>query len=180
MFFIIIIICNLYNNIFLIKGRNKIKYNEKPKISVFLPIYNKEKYIIKSIKSIQKQTLKEIEIITVNDFSNDSSLEILEKLAKNDQRIKIINNDNNYGLLYSRGIGIINCEGEYLMNLDPDDEFRGAKSLEYLYYKAKKFNVDLISFATFFKSNKKIVIKCSNYDKIYIQPKILESAFNSN
>lgn len=107
-------------------------------------------------------------------------MEILENLAKNDQRIKIINNANNYGLLYSRGIGIINCRGEFLMNLDPDDEIRGAKSLEFLYYKAKNLNIDLISFATLFKSNNKIIIKCSNYGKISTQPKVLESAFNSN
>ena len=51
--------------------------------------------------SIQKQTLNDIEIIAVNDFSTDETLKILKKLSKKDKRIKIINNDRNHGLLYS-------------------------------------------------------------------------------
>ena len=67
-----------------------------PKISVFLPIYNKEKYLYRSIGSIQNQTLKDIEIVAINDGSTDKSLKILKKLAKNDTRIKIFNNDRKY------------------------------------------------------------------------------------
>lgn len=150
-----------------------------PKISIFLPIYNKEKYIITSIKSIQSQTLKDIEIIAINDFSNDDSLNILQELAKNDPRIKIINNDKNYGLLYSRAIGIISSTGEYLLNLDPDDEFKGHDNLELLYKYAKKSKSDIISFGSLFKYNNGINFKCTNFHKIYRQPLILESAFNS-
>ena len=150
-----------------------------PKISIFIPIYNKEKYIKKCIENIQNQTLKDIEIIAVNDFSNDSSLEIIKEYSKNDKRIKIVNNDENYGLLYSRAMGIINSKGEYLMNLDPDDEFQGPDNLEFLYNKAKKAKVDLISFATLFKCDEQIAIKCTNFHKIYRQPQIFESAFNS-
>ena len=50
----------------------------KPKISIFSPIYNKENYLVNSIQSLQNQTLKDIEIVAVNDCSNDSSLEILD------------------------------------------------------------------------------------------------------
>ena len=144
-----------------------------------MPIYNKEKYLKRSIKSIQVQTLKDIEIIAVNDFSNDSSLDILIDLAKNDSRIKIINNDNNYGLLYSRAIGILNCTGEYIMNLDPDDEFESSKNLEFLYTNIKKSNLDILSFGALFKLNSHINIKCSNFHKIYRQPELFEEAFNS-
>ena len=150
-----------------------------PKISIFLPIYNKEKYIIKSIKCIQSQTLKDIEIIAINDFSNDTSLNILQELAKNDSRIKIINNDKNYGLLYSRAIGIISSIGEYLLNLDPDDEFEGHDNLELLYKYAKKTKSDIISFGSLFKNKNEKSFKCSNFHKIYRQPLILESAFNA-
>jgi cellulose synthase/poly-beta-1,6-N-acetylglucosamine synthase-like glycosyltransferase len=62
-----------------------------PKISIFLPIYNKVQYLKRSIGSIQRQTLKEIEIIPINDCSNDNSLNILKKMAEKDQRILIIN-----------------------------------------------------------------------------------------
>jgi len=155
-------------------------YTDIPKISIFLPIYNKEKYLIRSITSIQNQSLKNIEIIAINDFSTDKSLTILKELAKYDKRIKIINNNNNYGLLYSRAMGIINSKGEYLMNLDPDDELEGKDNLEFLYNKVKKKKVDVISYASLFKLNNETIIKCSNFDNILLQPKILKSAFNSN
>ena len=83
-----------------------------------MPIYNKEKYINKSIKSLQNQTLKDIEIIAVNDGSTDNSLIIIKKLSKTDNRIKIVNSDRNHGLFYSRSMEIINSIEEYLINLD--------------------------------------------------------------
>ena len=72
-----------------------------------MPIYNKANYLTQSIRSIQKQTMKNIEIIAVNDCSDDNTLKILIQMAKNDSRIKIINNDKNRGLLYSRAMGIL-------------------------------------------------------------------------
>ena len=130
-----------------------------PKISIFLPIYNKEKYLKRSITSIQKQSLKEIEIIAINDFSTDKSLEILKEFQKYDKRIKIINNENNYGLLYSRAMGIQNSTGEYIMNLDPDDELAGNDNLEFLYNKAKINRVDVVSYSSLYKSDNNTVIK---------------------
>ena len=65
------------------------------------------------------------------------------------------------------------------MNLDPDDEFEGKDNLEYLYKNTKKSKVDVVSFGTMFKSNNQFTIKCSNFGKIYRQPKIFESAFSS-
>ena len=120
--------------------------SKRPKVSVFLPIFNKEQYIIESLKSIKNQTLKDIEIIAVNDGSTDNSLKIIKKLSKNDNRIKIVNNDRNHGLLYSRSMGIINSTGEYLINLDPDDLFSSPNNLEFLYHKAKTLKVDTIMF----------------------------------
>ena len=119
-----------------------------------MPIYNKEKYIIQAIKSIQNQTLKDIEIIAVNDCSKDNTSEILNIFALNDSRIKIINNTKNYGLLYSRAMGIIHSSGEYLMNLDPDNTLDNSDNLEYLYNKAITYNVGIISFNYTLKSEK--------------------------
>ena len=102
-----------------------------PKISVFLPIYNKDKYIKRCIESIQRQGLKNIEIVAVNDNSNDETLYILIDYSKNDSRIKIVNNDKNHGLLYSRAMGILNSSGKYIMNVDPDDEFSNNDSLDF-------------------------------------------------
>lgn len=84
--------------VFLFKSfyNEKIKFlrefkKDKPCISIFLPIYNKEKYIERSIGSIQCQTLRDIEIIPINDGSTDNSLNILERLAEKDPRITIMN-----------------------------------------------------------------------------------------
>jgi len=115
-----------------------------PKVTVFLPIYNKAEYLPRSISSIQNQTLKEVEIVAVNDCSTDDTLKVLKKLAKNDSRIKIINNDRNHGLLYSRAMGMINSTGEYLMNLDPDDQLKEMHNLEILYKLAKHEDADII------------------------------------
>ena len=111
-----------------------------------MPIYNKELFLERSISSIQKQSLKNLEILLVNDCSTDNSLKILKKFSKNDYRIKVINNDRNHGLLYSRAMGILNSTGEYLLNLDPDDMYSNKFVLEILYKKAKKNKTDLIIF----------------------------------
>ena len=138
-------ILSLKNN----KDNEKINLSlKKPKISIFLPIFNKERYLIRSINSIQIQSLKDIEIIAVNDCSTDNSLKLLRQLIKKDIRIKIINNDRNHGLLYSRAMGIKYSRGQYLMNLDPDDRLEGKDNLKTLYNKAKKSNLDYVRYLT--------------------------------
>ena len=173
--FILFLLTIFFNSNLLNKKRDN---NFKPKISIFLPIYNKAKFLKRSIRSIQMQTLSDLEIIPVNDYSEDNSLEILKKMAKSDSRIKIINNDRNRGLLYSRAMGILNSRGEYIMNLDPDDEFEGPDNLKYLYNIINKFKVDIISFGIIKKvlgSFDSKLYFCSNYKNIQFQPEILDS-----
>ena len=153
---------------------------DKPKISIFLPIYNKEKYLKRSIGSIQKQTLREIEIIPINDGSTDNSLNILERLAEKDPRIIIINNEKNSGSLYSRGMGILKSKGEYLMCLDPDDKIRGSNSLKYLYNKAKELNTDIISFFILYFPGKAKSHNYSNFNEIIKQPELYKNAFDKD
>ena len=150
------------------------------KISIFIPIYNKEDYIYRCIKSIQVQTLNDIEVIAVNDYSDDNSLKILNELAKNDNRIKVINNDKNHGLLYSRAKGILASSGEYLMNLDSDDELKNYNSLKNLYYKAKRYNLDIINFIFFDKKQNKNINNCNKINLILKQPELFYSIFNKN
>ena len=127
--------------------KNKVTIiSNAPKVCIFLPIYNKHQYLLRSIGSILNQTLKDIEIIAVNDASTDNTLHELKKLAKKDIRIKIVNNDRNHGLLYSRAMGIINCTGEYIMNLDPDDRLEGIDNLEFLYNTSKSSDLDFIRY----------------------------------
>lgn len=151
-----------------------------PKISIFLPIYNKEKYIKRSIGSIQRQTLKNIEIIPVNDGSTDKTLEILKELAQKDKRIKIINNKKNYGSLFSRAMGILKSKGEYLMCLDPDDKYKSQNNLKFLYNKAKSYNIDVLSFFILYLPGRWKSGKYSDFNKIMKQPEIYQIAFNKN
>lgn len=159
--------------------QNKI-INDNPKISIFLPIYNKEKYLQRSITSIQRQSIQDIEIIAVNDGSTDNSLKILKEIQIKDHRIKIINNKDNHGSLFARAMGILYSKGEYLMCLDPDDEYKGKNNLQLLYIIAKKLQVDFITFFIIHSKNKKKTEKLSTFNKILKQPKILESAFEHN
>ena len=173
-FLIYIIFYSAFINFMIKKNKNLKKI---PKISIFLPIYNKNKYLLNSIKSIQKQTLKDIEIIGVNDCSTDNSLNKLKKISKIDSRIKIINNDRNHGLLYSRTMGILNSTGEFLLNLDPDDEFVDKNNLEYLYKIAKIYNVDILNFA--YKHRNKDDLRCKIVNKIIKKPILFKSAFDN-
>ena len=97
----------------------------EPKISVIIPIYNAEKYIKKCIDSIRKQTLREIEIILVDDGSNDNSPDICDYYSQIDKRIKVIHIKNN-GVSNARNMGIKLAKGRYIMFSDSDDYVNSA------------------------------------------------------
>ena len=144
----------------LIRGRNflniclkeklinniKFKKSKKPIITVIIPIYNSEPFIKKIIRSIQNQSLLDIEIILVNDVSTDNTLKIVEDLKNEDPRIEIINNAKNMGILYSRCIGVLNAKGKYIVPLDHDDFFFDEDVFEVIYEEAEKTKFDIISF----------------------------------
>ena len=75
-------------------------------------------------------------------------------------------------------MGILNSTGEYLLNLDPDDEFEGDDNLEYLYKMTKNSKIDVVSFATFFTGRNRVMLKCSNFHHVQYQPDLFLSAFN--
>ena len=91
-----------------------------PILSIIVPIYNMEKYLIKAICSVKNQTFQEWELILVNDGSTDNSRCICEKFAKNESRITIIN-QNNKGVSSARNKGLSLAKGKYITFLDPDD-----------------------------------------------------------
>lgn len=90
------------------------------KVSVVVPIYNAEKYISECIESIIYQTYKNLEIILINDGSSDNSIKICKQYAKNDDRIKLID-DENHGVSYARNKGIEEATGKYIIFIDSDD-----------------------------------------------------------
>ena len=113
-----------------------------PKVSVVIPVYNAVPYLRECLDSIVNQTLKEIEIICVNDGSTDNSLEILNEYAAKDNRFKVID-QKNAGTAPSRNKGIDTAMGDYLICLDADDFFED-NMLEYLYYTAKAEQSDAV------------------------------------
>lgn len=90
------------------------------KISIIIPIYNSEKNLKKCLDSIVKQTYNNLEIILVDDGSNDNSLRIMKEYQMKDKRIKIIEKGNS-GVSSSRNVGLINSTGEYITFIDSDD-----------------------------------------------------------
>ena len=118
--------------------------NKAIKVSVIIPIYNVEKYLQQAIESIIHQTLKEIEIIAINDGSTDSSLEILTEQAHKDHRIQIVSTNNN-GLSVARNLGLYMAKGEYIYFFDSDDILE-KDTLEECYQKCQSQNLDFLFF----------------------------------
>ena len=113
-----------------------------PKVSVIIPVYNTEKYLKKCLDSVCNQTLSDIEIICINDCSTDNSLEILNEYASKDDRIKIINFEENKGAAVARNVGIDTACGEYIGFVDSDD-FVDSDFYEKLYNTASENNSDI-------------------------------------
>ena len=116
-----------------------------PKISVILPVYNVENYLSECLDSIVNQTLKDIEIICLNDGSTDNSLSILKEYASKDSRIKIIDKENE-GQGYARKVGLDIAKGKYILFCDSDDYYAELTAFEELYNYIEKAKVDVVIF----------------------------------
>lgn len=135
------------------------------KVSIVVPIYNAEKYLNRCIDSIRSQTLKDIEIILINDGSTDSSGDICEKLAKQDMRIKVSHKKNG-GVGSARNLGIEKSKGKYIIFVDPDDYIKNDM-VEKMYQTANKNNCDVVicNFVTNTKNRNEI--KCIENKILY-------------
>lgn len=116
----------------------------KIKVSLIIPVYNAEEFLDESINSLLNQTLKDIELVCVNDGSKDNSLKMLEDFAKNDDRIKIINQENQ-GCGAARNKALDNANGDYIYFFDPDD-YLVPNALEKLYENSISNNSDFVIF----------------------------------
>ena len=112
------------------------------KVSVILPVYNVAEYLYHSLSCLANQTLKEIEIICVDDGSTDTSVSILQKFANNDSRFKVILNKHSFAG-GARNAGLLVASGEYIMFLDPDDYY-DVTMLESLYKKITEDKTDML------------------------------------
>ena len=95
--------------------------NELQMVSVIMPNYNYARYIEQSIEAVLAQTYSNIEVIIIDDTSTDDSIEIIQQFAANDNRIKVITNHTNQGVVVCRNLGIEKASGMYLCFIDPDD-----------------------------------------------------------
>ena len=126
---------------------------KNPKISAIMPIYNGGKYLYYSLRSIQNQDMKDIEIILVDDCSTDNSLSIIENYMQGDKRIRLIKNHSNRKILYSKSIAALNANGKFIIQLDQDDMFIRDDVFDMLFYEAENNNLDLVHIRDFIKKD---------------------------
>ena len=113
------------------------------KVSVIVPVYNTEKYLKICLDSLVNQSLKEIEILVINDCSTDNSKSVLDKYEEKYQNIKVFHNKTNKGIGYNRNFGIKESKGEFVAFIDSDDWVE-KNMFEKMYNKAKEDNLDLV------------------------------------
>jgi glycosyltransferase involved in cell wall biosynthesis len=136
---------NICNNKILINNNKKFTRNRNPKVSVIIPNYNRGKYLLRLLRSLQNQFFDDIEIIIVDDFSKDNTINLIKEYQKEDERIILIKHHNNKGTLISRNIGIAKSKGEYIMLPDSDD-ILSENILKTCYEVAIKNKIEMIRF----------------------------------
>lgn len=120
----------------------KAKTEKNPRVTVLVPIYNVEKYLLQCLESLHNQILDDMEILCLDDGSTDSSPDILKDFAKKEPRIKIVTKKNTgYGDTLNQGIKL--AKGEYIGIVEPDDFVDPAMFIE-LYALAKKYDADVV------------------------------------
>lgn len=128
-------------------GVDSVYGDTMPIVSIIIPVYNTSRYLEECLQSVTNQTLKDIEIICIDDHSNDDSIKILDDYSKRDGRIIVKLHDKNCGLLKTRKDGVELASGEYILFLDSDDSLKedACKELSEL---MEKTNCDMIQFGT--------------------------------
>lgn len=114
-----------------------------PKVSIIIPFFNAQDFLASSVESCLAQSLKDIEIILVDDKSTDLSLQIAQDLARSDSRIRIIPHARNLGTFLARKSGVDSAKGEFLLFLDADD-FLSPNALEILHQYALENGADMV------------------------------------
>lgn len=131
--------------------------NKTPKVSVVVPVYNTETYVRETLQSVLGQTLHDLEIIVVNDGSTDGSLSVIEELARQDDRIIVVSQQNK-GLSEARNAGMDCAHGEFIHFMDSDDlleadafercyELCTAERLDFVFFDAVSFGAPVLQAA---------------------------------
>jgi glycosyltransferase involved in cell wall biosynthesis len=158
----------------------------KPKVSVIIPVYNTEAYVEEAVRSIMNQTLRDIEIIIIDDGSTDNSLSVIKRLALEDRRIKFYL-QTNQGLSNTRNYGIKIASGEYIHFMDSDDVL-ASDAFEICHQICMKVNLDFIFFdACSFSEDNNISLEFDYHRtylfeerKVYSGKEMLDIMLNEN
>ena len=154
------------NNNNILENEIPIQKNEKPEVSIIILMYNQANCINKCLRSIQNQSLKNIEIIIIDDCSLDNSTETLEYYIKNDPRITIITHNINYGKIKSRSEGARKAKGRYITFIDGDDALIHKDILTNALNIAKIADLDVVDFKISFYKNKSFIFNINSYEEI--------------
>jgi len=138
----------------ILMNTEKVKISKNPNISIVIPCYNCKKYILRALRSIQNQNFSNFEIVISNDGSTKDTLDFIEQLQKEENRIRIINNKINMGLLHSRCIGSLAAKGKYILPMDSDDMFLDNDVFSILTNSISKGNFDIIIYNSIYTSLK--------------------------
>lgn len=117
----------------------------QPVLSIIIPIYNVENYLIECLDSVFAQKIKNMEVVCINDGSTDNSLLIAENYAQKHNNIRIIS-QSNQGLSAARNTGVCHATGDYVFFLDSDDTLNDASALNGMYILAQKQEADIVVF----------------------------------
>ena len=141
------ILFSYYN--YLIKNystEEDLKKKKNPLISIIIPVYNGEKFLLRSLLSIESQSFKNFEIIYIDDLSTDNSNKIINNFQLIDKRIKLIKNKENKGTLFSKCFGVLNAKGKYILVMDQDDIYNDKELFKNLINIAENYSLDIIQF----------------------------------
>lgn len=123
-----------------------------PQLSIIIPLFNSCDFILRALQSCINQTLRDIEILVIDDKSEDESVKIALELAKKDERIRIFQNDENLGTFATRNLGVLKSRADFIIFLDSDD-FLALNACEVALGKIKQ-GFDLICFDAFVLESK--------------------------
>lgn len=153
----------------------------RPKVSVVVPVYNCEKTLEKCVESIQKQTLREIEIWLIDDGSTDSSGIICDRVASEDKRIKVYHQEN-HGVGSARNVGLEKSSGIYIGFVDSDD-WIDVEMFKVMYEEAIENDLDIVRCNTYMHRNGNVsewwlpekceAILCEEEIRSYLMPLII-------
>ena len=148
-------------------------------ISIIIPVYNEEKYLHNCLCNILNQDYQNLEIICIDDFSTDSSLEILKHFAQKDTRVKILKNKSHQGLNFSKNKGLNNAKGDFILFLETNSRL-SSNLIKKILKQSKKNQLDILLFKNCVSKKKQANFNIIEYYSVNFLDKFNSKIFNKN